>query len=198
MSVGEVVGLVLTAGLFGGGVGAVVTAWGTGRWRRTAQERAALRDAYARWLAGHMTMSRVSVSFVMASRSLAGAARGSAFYSLRIEEVQRARADWCNAMRELDLAEASLRTHLLPQEIREQLAGIERIAPKTVRAAINGSERDVDQFAQALRAADQAVIEFVENALDKIDTPSGPSALRVLAGNIGAYFEAIADRWGKP
>ena len=75
MSVAEVVGLLLTAGLLGGTVGAAVVVWSTTRRQRARQKRVDLRDAYARWLAGRMTLSRASASFVAAFRSMAAETR---------------------------------------------------------------------------------------------------------------------------
>ena len=198
MSVAEVVGLLLTAGLFGGAVGAAAVAWGTTRRQRTQQERTQLRDAYARWLAGHMTLSRASVSFVAAFRSLAAETRDSIYFSLRVEEVQRARASWGDAMRELDLAEASFRAHVPSPMISEQLARFKRVEPEALRTAINGSERDADQFVQTLRAADQAAIQFVEKAGARVAPPTRPYLAKSLMTKTAACVERIVDRWSEP
>ena len=197
MSVGEIVGLVLTAGLFGGAAGAVVVARITARRQRVFNRRTQLLDAYARWLAGHMTLSRASASFVAAFRSLAAESRDSTFFTLRVEEAQRARARWCDAMRELDLAEASLRTHAPTPVVGEQLTQFKRVEPKALRAAINGSETDADQFMQLLRAADQAAIQFVEQAAAAIDAPARPSAFRDLIVKMAVQIDTIIDSWSK-
>ena len=198
MSVGEIVGLLMTAGLFGGAVGAAAVAWGMTRRERARQKRMDLRDAYARWLAGHMTLSRASVSFVAAFRSLAAATRDSVYFSLRVEEAQRARASWCDAMRELDLAEASLRTHVPASVIREQLTRFKRVAPAALRAAIDASEGDAHQFVQSLRVADLAAIQFVEQAAAEIDRPAGPRFVRGIISKTAAYLEKIVDGWSEP
>ncbi len=111
MSVGEIAGLAATILL----VGLLMGLWigfsirpGYREGRPSHRDRI---DAYARWLAARRSLSRASTSLVAAFRSLAAEPQAAANHALRREEAQRARAFWCETMRELDRAEAALVVH---------------------------------------------------------------------------------------
>ncbi len=108
MSSGETVGLVLLAVLCSvlpTAALAVVIA----EWRFRKGDRCVRRlEAYAGWLAARTILSRASISFVSAFRSLAVEPVQSNYAALRSAEAQRARSAWSDALKELDRAEAAL------------------------------------------------------------------------------------------
>ena len=109
MTDGEAIGLAIMAGILGGVFGAGVTAMYCAFRDRVSAARVCRRDTIAQWLAARMMLGRASLSFVAAFRSLAAEGRESRYFSLRQDESQRARAQWCAAAETLDLAEAKLR-----------------------------------------------------------------------------------------
>ncbi len=161
MSTSEVVGLVVAAGLVGGLAGSMLVALIVTRITKVRDRRARRIDAYARWLAARLAVSRACVSFVAAFRSLRREPRDSTFFSLRADEAQRARAQWSTAMQELDASEAVLIAWSIHDDIGDRLAGFERVAAHTLREAINGSDEEADALSQRLRTVDRSATEFV-------------------------------------
>ena len=164
MSTGELVGLICTVALLAAVAGALVTAVVAGRHSRAAEIRLRRVDVYAQWLAAHFATTRASVSFVTAFRALAVVKQDSEYFSLRQEEAQRARAAWCDAMSELDRAEAALLVWSTDPSIRTHLARFERISPETLRSAIDGHRQNVARLIERLRNADDRAAEFVRAA----------------------------------
>ncbi|MGB2985586.1 MAG: hypothetical protein WBE26_06855 [Phycisphaerae bacterium] len=195
MSQGEIVGLLLTVALLAAIVGAVLTAVAALRRDRAAELRTRQIDAYAQWLAARMTLSRASVSFVVAFRALAAQRRDSDYFLLRRDEAQRARADWCDARRELDRAEAVLVAWSDDPSIRKQLARFDLVAPDVLRLAINSDQGDVDRLAQRLHDADQRAAEFVHAATASTRASRFPARKRLTVA--ADYVESIVEHWTK-
>jgi len=151
-------------------------------------------DALARWLAAWMNLSRTSVSLVAAFRALAAEAHSSEYFSLRQDEAQRARAAWCDAMRELDRAEAGLVARSA-SPIRADLAHFVRASPAALRAAINGNQRDVDALIEQLGGTTARVAEFVEATA--IGEHSIRSPARELLTRAAARMQAIVQSWSE-
>lgn len=195
MASGEIVGLILTVGLLGVVAGIAVTAASAVRRGRATELRIRQVDAYASWLAAWTTLSRASMSFVAAFRALAAERRDADYFSLRCEEAQRARAAWCDAIRDLDRTEALLIAWSEDPSIREQLARFERVPPDVLRAAIDGDSSGVDEFARRFREADDRAVALLCTATAK--TRSHQPAARKLAARAATYAETIIDRWSK-
>lgn len=197
MSVGEIIGLALTAGLLGGLAGAALVGVMLRRHRDAREQRRRRVEASARWLAARMNLSRTSVSFVAAFKALAAARPESIYFPLRMEEAQRVRAQWSEAARELDLAGASLRVWLDSSGERRQLSGFARIGADRLRVAIDGDEHEVDELLQALNLADRAAIEFVEHMVETFDK-AGRGALFVdLLTRTATQVGGVVDGWSR-
>ncbi len=158
----EVIALAAAAGLGAGMLGAVPIALAITRAQRTACARDRLIDAYARWLAARMTVTRTSTSVVEAFRALGAERRDSPYVTLRHEETQRARAQWCDAMGLLDQAEAELMICNLNGTARADLARFPRVRAEALRRAINGNEADAERLVGGLRSSDQQALDFVQ------------------------------------
>ena len=197
MSVGEVVGLAITAALAGGAVSAALVLAFTLRLHHLRERESQRADAFSRWLAARITLSRSSVSLVAAFRSLAAARPDSTYFSLRAEEVQRTRASWSDAMRELDLAEALLRIRVRTPAVREQLIRLDRIGADALRVAIDGDEQEVDRLMQMLRAADRAAIELVESVTAGFDGPPRQTVLKPLLRRPLDWLATVVEQWSE-
>jgi hypothetical protein len=195
MSTGELIGLLATVVLFAGGVGVVATALVAARRGSAADARKRRLDAYAQWLAAHKTLARASTSFVAAFRVLAAEHRDAVYFSLRSDEAQRARAAWCDAMRELDRAEASLVVWSADPSIHGQLVLFQRPRPEALRAAIDGDQVDVDRLSHAFHGADELAVEFVIRAT--VRARDGQSATRRFFALVAAHVETIVHHWSR-
>ena len=195
MSIAEIVGLVLTVASLAAVGSVLATLVITTRRDRHAEIRMRGVDAYAQWLAAHKTLTRGSLSFVAAFRALAAEHRDSEYFPLRREEAQRARAAWCDAMRELDRAEASLLAWSPDESIRQKLTQLEGVSAEALRIAINGPQRDFDRLTRQLRNQDERATELVRAATaDPRGRGSrGPNAL----ARVTAYTQSIIDHWAK-
>ncbi len=195
MSSGEVIGLLATVVLLAGGAGAAATAAIAARRGLAADARMRRIDAYAQWLAAHKTLARASASFVAAFRALAAEHRDAVYFSLRRDEAQRARAAWCDAMRELDRAEASLVAWSTDPSIHEQLARFQRTRPEALRAAIDGNQSDADRLSQELHGANELAVKVVLQATTK--ARGKRSAAAELLARVMAHAETIVQQWSK-
>lgn len=195
MSSGELIGLLATVVLLAVVAGAAAMAAVAARpgWATNARTRRI--DAYAQWLAAHKTLARASTSFVAALRALAAEHRDARYFSLRRDEAQRARAAWCDAMRELDRAEASLVAWVADPSIHKQLARFQRARPAALRGAIDGDQADVERLSHELHGADELAAEFVHQAITQ--TRGERSAPRRLLARALAHAETIVHQWSK-
>ncbi len=191
----EIIALAAAAGFGAGMLGAVPIALAITRGQRSARQRDRLIDAYARWLAARMTLTRTSGSVVAAFRALAAERRDSPYLSLRHEETQRARAQWCDAMGLLDQAEAELILCNPNGSAREDLARFPRVRAEALRRAINGNEADAERLVRGLRSSDRQAIDFVQT-----------TTARVLAGRSHGWgrlmttarrLESILGQWSQ-
>ncbi len=194
MSIGEVVGLTLTVAVFGAATGAAVTAAIIAWSRRGTARRMRCDDAFARWLAAWMNLSRTSASLIAAFRALAAEGHDSEYFCLRQDEAQRVRAAWCDAMRELDRAEAGIVARS-PSPIRADLACFVRVSPAALRAAINGDQRDVDALVEHLGRTTTRVAEFVEATA--IGEHSVRSPVHEFLTRAAARAQAIVRSWSE-
>jgi hypothetical protein len=194
MSIGEVVGLTLTVAVFGAAAGAAVAAAIIAWSRRGTSRRMRYDDAFAQWLAAWMNLSRTSVSLVAAFRALAAEGHDSEYFSLRQDEAQRARAAWCDAMRELDRAEAGLVARSA-SPIRADLARFVRVSPAALRAAINGDQQDVDALVKQLGRTTTRVAEFVEATA--IGEHSVRPPMNEFLTRAGSRVQAIVRSWSE-
>ncbi len=195
MSSGEIIGLLATVVLLAGGAGAAATAAVAARRGVAADARMRRIDAYAQWLAAHKTLARASASFVAAFRALAVEHRDAVYFSLRRDEAQRARAAWCDAMRELDRAEASLVAWSADPSIHKQLARFQRVRPEALRAAIDGNQSDVDSLSHELHGANELAAKVVLRATAK--ARGKRSAAAGLLARVMAHAETIVHQWSK-
>lgn len=194
MSIGEVIGLTLTVAAFGVATGAAVAAAIIAWSRRRTARRMRCDDAFARWLAAWMNLSRTSASLIAAFRALATEGHNSEYFSLRQDEAQRARAAWCDAMRELDRAEAGLVARSA-SPMRADLARFVRVSPAALRAAINGNQRDVDALVQQLGRTTTRAAEFVEATA--IGERSVQSPVREFLTRAATRVQAIVRSWSE-
>ncbi|MBU0716679.1 MAG: hypothetical protein KJ749_00385 [Planctomycetes bacterium] len=197
MSTGELIGLSLTAGLLAGAISAAAVAWVVLRQQSARETRSIRIDAYSRWLAGCLTLSRASVSFIAAFRALGAEPRSSAYFSLRAEEAQRARAYWGDAMRELDVAEAALLVWDQSPSLPAELARFPRVEARELRVTIDGDETDMDEFAQKMRAADEAAVRFVQRETAPPNSAGGPTLARLIL-RTAKQLQSIVHRWARP
>ena len=142
-----------------------------------------------------MTLSRASASFVAAFRALAAERRESAFFPLRTEEAQRARAFWCESSRDLDLAEGTLMVCVHDPAIHQRLADLERITAEALRAAINSDQAEVDALVGKLRAADQRALDFVRAVTASDRQRRSPWRDRLT--ELTTPIRTLVDRWSR-
>lgn len=164
MSTGEVFGLAIMVSIISGLVSAVVVSAMLIRRRERSHLRARLIDGYAAWLAARLTLSKASCSFVSASRALRAEPQESPHAMLKAQEVQRARAQFSEAVRELDLAEATIIAWSDDSRTHERLAVLDHIGSESLSGTINGNETDVDALHERVRQNDLRSVEFVLNA----------------------------------
>ena len=195
MSWDETVGLMLSVALLSGVVGAALAAGFVRRREAREADHARAVEAYARWLAARLTLSRTSLSFVAAFRALAAERRESTYFPLRTKEAQRARALWCETSRDLDLAEATLLTTISDSGFPAQLGALERVSAEVLRAAINGDPAAFDGLVQQLRAADQRAVEFARAAAAR--SRRGGSPWRGRLGLLTRPIRSAVDRWSR-
>lgn len=165
MTVGEVVGLTVVALLLGAAAGVGIGMLLMARLMRSGYARRSSSESYAKWLAARFTHGRASVSFVAAFRALASEARGSPNFQLRLEEAQRARADWIESVRLLDGAESLVIASTLDPTVRERLRAFHSVGAGNLRAAIDGPLIAADRFRRSVRQADEAAIDFMLSEL---------------------------------
>ncbi len=195
MSWDETVGLMLSVALLSGVVGAALAAGFVRRREARETDHARVVEAYARWLAARLTLSRASLSFVAAFRALAAERRESTYFSLRTEEAQRARALWCETSRDLDLTEATLLTTISDSGFPAQIGALERVSAEVLRAAINGAPAAFDGLVQQLRAADQRAVEFARAAA--ASSRRGGSPWRGRLGLFARPIQSVVHRWSR-
>ena len=195
MSAGEVAGMAALAGLCGVVAGATITILVTSRALHGTERRGQRVDVYTRWLGARLTASRASLSFVAAFRALAAERRDSVYFALRTDEAQRARGYWCDAIRQLDLAEAALIAFGAVGPEVNPCDQFFRIGPDALRRAINGDEIDVDALAQDLHRADRAAIDYVRHAVAGGKMRAGKRGFDHLLATTGKRLKAIVDHW---
>ncbi len=197
MSVGEMIGLLLATGVVGGAVGAAVTTALVGR-RRAAEDCSRQQvDVLGRWLAARITLGRVSASFVAAFRSLAAEPTDSDYFSLRTEEAQRARTQWCEAVGELDLAEASLRAWIPSSLVDGRNECFERVSAEVLRVAIDGKEPELDRLMKELQSADRSAAKFVEETSAILRPPPPWMTGERLLGRLALQVRRIVGHWAR-
>ena len=197
MSVGEVVGLVITVGLLGVIAGGMLTALLAVRSSRLDTIRQRRAAALSHWLAARLTLSRCANSFIAAFRALAFEPRGSSLRALRLDEAQRARARLFAALRDLDRAEADLITRVPDPAIHLQLDSFKRLTPEELRAAIDGDSKNVATLVGKFRRDDQRAIAFVRFTAARIGTGNGQSPLRDLVDRLAVLARSTLDQWGR-
>ena len=195
MSAGEVAVIASLAGLVGVAIGVSTTALLTWRCREDIGRRTRLIEAYTGWLAARMTAGRASFSFVAAFRALAVERSDYIYFPLRTDEAQRARAYWCDAMKSLDLAEATLIALDVDDSDRDPRDLFFRVGPDALRRAINGDEADVDMLAHELRAADRLAVDFVRNIVVGGGKTRGGAVLNSRFVRTLRQLRAIVGRW---
>ncbi|MFQ5591637.1 MAG: hypothetical protein ACE5HE_10775 [Phycisphaerae bacterium] len=195
MSAREVAGLAALAGLAGVLLGATVAVVVTSRTHYYTREQTRRTQVYTRWLAARLTVSRASLSFVAAFRSLAAEHSDSTYFVLRVNEAQRARAYWCRAMQMLELAEAALITHTADDAQYDPHLELSEVSASSLRRAIHGNAEDVQALARRLHAADRSAIHRVRQAVNARRTNRTARAVKGVLARTAGRFKAVVDRW---
>lgn len=196
MSIGEVVGLLLTAAVLAAVTGACFYNLAAKRRRRVDESWIRRRDAHARWLGTQMALSRACLSFVAAFRTLAKEPRESRYFTLRLEEAQRARQSWCDAMSEMDRAEAMLVVWSDDADLRKIIVELGRVTPIALRQAINGDECGVRELRDALHHRVERAHGWVQYAVR--DTRAERAPISETIERCTSYVRTIMDRWSRP
>lgn len=165
MSVAEGIGLAMIAGLYGVACGAVAAMVVVLRDRRQTGARQRRVDAYVRWLAARLALSRACAALVASTRALANEHPESAYFDLRKEEARRARNQWYEALHELDLARVSLVILTGDASLRTQLTRLGGIDGDLIRTVIQADNPKWEHLMERLRAADDEAVHFVETAM---------------------------------
>ncbi len=196
MSIGEVVGLLMTAAVLAAVTGACFYNLAAKRSRRVDELWIRRHDAHAYWLGTQMALSRACLSFVAAFRTLAKESRESRYFTLRLEEAQRARQSWCDAMSDVDRAEARLVIWSDDADIRKKIGELGRVTPATLRQAINGNECRVRELRDALEQRVEEAHGWVQYAV--CDTRGERAAISETIERCTSYVRTIMDRWSRP
>ncbi len=165
MSVAEGIGLAMVAGLCGVVFGALAAMVVVLQDRRQAGARHRRVDAYVRWLAARLALSRACAALVASTRALANERPESAYFDLRKEEARRSRNQWYEALHELDLARVSLVILAGDTSLRSQLTRLGGIDADLIRTAIQADTPKWEHLMERLRAADGEAVQFVETAM---------------------------------
>jgi hypothetical protein len=154
------------------------------------------RDAYAQWLGTQMALPRVCLSFVSAFRTLANEPRESRYFTLRLEEAQRARQSWCDAMSEMDRAEAKLVVWADDVDVRKKFDELGCVTPVMLRQAINGDECGVRELRDVLEHRVERARRWVQDAVR--DTRGERAPIGETISRCTSYVRTIMDRWSRP
>lgn len=165
MSVAEGIGLAMVAGLCGIACGALAAMVVVLQDRRQAGARHRRVDAYVRWLAARLALSRACAALVASTRALANERPESAYFDLRKEEARRSRNQWYEALHELDLARVSLVILTGDTSLRSQLTRLGGIDADLIRTAIQADNPKWEHLMERLRTADGEAVQFVETAM---------------------------------
>ena len=195
MSLGEIVGLMLSVALLSGVVGAALAAALMRKREACEADHARAAEACVRWLAARLTLSRASVSFIAAFRALAAERRDSAYFPLRVEEAQRSRALWSEASGDLDLAEATLIAGIHDPATQQRLAGFDRVAAEALRSAVHGDQAAAEALVQQLRTADHRAIDFVRSVTTS--ARQGRCRWGQRLAQLIKPIQSLADRWSR-
>ncbi len=199
MSNGETIGLVLAALTAGAalGVGAAVLCL----FRRERLDALMIRriDAGARWLAARATLSRETMSYVMAVRALARTERDSQYRTVRRVDASHVRDAWRGAMRELDQAEAALIAWSGDPSTLEVLARCARVTPGAIRSAIDGDRCAVDRLSRKLADSDRRAVEEMGCGFTRGRSAQPTTHLpRRITIQVLRYVEAIVNGLARP
>ncbi len=196
MSVSEIIGLAMAAGLLGAVCGAVAVTVIAERGRRFAEARDRRAHAYVRWLAARLALSRACVALVASLRALANEHPDSHYFDLRKDESRRARNQWYEAMHELDLTQATLVVTTGDPSVRRQLNRLGRIDADLIRRAVQENDPQWESLLEQLRFGDRQAVHFVETATTS-ERPVGPRAENWLtrAVQLGG---SILRHWMRP
>lgn len=191
MSAGELIGLIVTIGLLCTLITATVILVLSIRQHPQPAKHDSSTEAYERWLAARLSLSRASMSFVMAFRSLAAESKESPHYSLRMQEAQRARSHWVATRSELDHAIAAIIVRSKDPTIPDQLNKLDTLDAVLLRGTINGIPKEVQQFRDRLCTIDRDSIRWVQS---KVRSSSVKFDLRVQPLR---FLQSISDHWQK-
>jgi hypothetical protein len=191
----ELIGMIATAALLGGVIGAVVASWSTAIRRRADALSVRRADAYAQWLAARVTLTRASLSFVSSFRALAVERNDSPNLPLRREEAQRTRTAWSDAVRELDRAEAALLVWSHDPKVRTKLVDLGRPTPRRLQEAIDGDGRQVRALFAQMHQADERAAEFAQQVAAGLHRPS---SVGQVVRQSAFVVDRIVARWGRP
>lgn len=162
MSAGELIGLIITVGLLCGAITAFVIVILTVKQSHSGSPRPELLDACERWLGAKFTLSRVSLSFVMAFRSLAKESKESPYHSLRTQEAQRTREQWSQAKTKYERTLAAVIVRSRDPNIAATFKSMDIVNAGDLRQAINGSPVAVQRLRHHLNQQEQNAIRWVQ------------------------------------
>lgn len=191
MSAAELIGLIITAGLLGGAITAAVTLTLAIKRGQSESPRPNPNDAYEQWLGARLTLSRVSISFVMAFRSLARESKESPYHELRTQEAQRARNQWSQAKTQCERALTAVIVQHSDPDIVSAIQAMDTVDAGELRSAINGSPLGVQHLRDRLDLQDQNAIRWVQQ-----NSRHSPSPIDLLLRPV-IYLQNIINHWEK-
>jgi hypothetical protein len=176
MSLGEMVGLALLAALIAGATGIVVGILLARRSSARNEHTRRVVDAYAAWLAARWSLNRAATSFVAAFRALGAERSDSPNHELRQQEAQRARSDWCAAVRTLECAQAQV--DALSYESGDH-RGVARNTPdaELLRTVIQGDSKAFAAFQERMRSEDVCAAQTARGAIAQAAARKPPFAV---------------------
>ena len=195
MSGGQLAGLIVTVALVSAASGLWLATILVSLRADVSADRRHRACAYADWLAAWRTASRAAQSFVAAFRALGAEPADAPYHTLRQAEAQRARADWCEALRRLDQAEARLIALSDDDGIGGRLATFERPTPECLRAAINGGAGLTDRLHDRLRSDDERAVALVR--CHSVTAAPNASGVRGLIRRGTDFLASILDQWSR-
>jgi len=187
VTAGEVIGLSLTVAMLAFLSGVLMVAARDQGKSAEQGDRDSRRAKLAGYLSARRAVTRASLTFVASFRALARSKEASPHTRLRVKEAHASRRRLHQALDDLDKAQAELIVWF--PEWRRAGEGGRRVDVATLRAAVEGTDADVETLAKRLSEADRSAAASVR---DGAKTLQGTSKSFVVNDLAQALIEVLS------